>query len=162
MAYASQQMEALNGRYPCEGASVFTATVSGTKKQGVWMGLERKRGNRMQGGNAFCTQIGDGLEVLKNVKYVITLDSDTVLPRESAHQFTAMAHPLNQPQYLDARQQRVVEGYAILQPRMAEEIPSYGQGRYAALCSSTPGNYPLHIDGLGYLSGFVWRRFVYR
>lgn len=114
------------------------------------MGLERKRGklnalndwlrNR---GNAFCTQIGDGLEVLKNVKYVITLDSDTVLPRESAHQLiAAMAHPLNQPQY-DARQQRVVEGYAILQPRMAEEIPSYGQGRYAALCSSTPGNDPI-------------------
>ncbi|MBO1503984.1 cyclic beta 1-2 glucan synthetase [Serratia proteamaculans] len=152
LAYASQQMEALNGRYPCEGPShffLFHRNREWNEKQGVWMGLERKRGklnalndwlrNR---GNAFCTQIGDGLEVLKNVKYVITLDSDTVLPRESAHQLiAAMAHPLNQPQY-DARQQRVVEGYAILQPRMAEEIPSYGQGRYAALCSSTPGNDP--------------------
>ncbi|VTR49114.1 Cellobiose phosphorylase [Serratia fonticola] len=36
----------------------------------------------------------------------------------------------------------MVEGYAILQPRMAEEIPDYGQSRYAALCSSTPGNDP--------------------
>ncbi|VTR49121.1 Uncharacterised protein [Serratia fonticola] len=71
------------------------------EKQQSWMGLERKRGklnalndwlrNR---GNAFTTQVGQGLEVLKNVKYVITLDSDTVLPRETAHRLiAAMAHP---------------------------------------------------------------------
>lgn len=152
LAYACQRLEALNARYPCAGPShffLFHRDRQWNEKQRVWMGLERKRGklNALNDwlrncGNAFSTQIGTGLEVLKNVKYVITLDSDTVLPRESAHQLiSAMAHPLNRPQY-DADKQRVVEGYAILQPRMAEEIPSFGQGRYAALCSSTPGNDP--------------------
>ncbi|WP_447877130.1 GH36-type glycosyl hydrolase domain-containing protein [Serratia fonticola] len=152
LAYASQKMNELNAQYACEGPShffLFHRDRQWNEKQQSWMGLERKRGklnalndwlrNR---GNAFTTQVGQGLEVLKNVKYVITLDSDTVLPRETAHRLiAAMAHPLNQPQY-DAKLQRVVEGYAILQPRMAEEIPAYGQSRYAALCSSTPGNDP--------------------
>ncbi|MFC0225400.1 GH36-type glycosyl hydrolase domain-containing protein [Serratia aquatilis] len=152
LAYATQKITALNARHACAGPShffLFHRERQWNEKQQAWMGLERKRGklnalndwlrNR---GNTFTTQIGQGLEVLKNVKYVITLDSDTVLPRETAHQLiAAMAHPLNQPQY-DAKQQRVVAGYAILQPRMAEEIPSSGQSRYAALCSSTPGNDP--------------------
>ncbi|WP_163371902.1 hypothetical protein, partial [Enterobacter hormaechei] len=81
--------------------------------------------------NAFSSLVGAGLEALIFVIYVITLDSDTELPRDTAHQLiAAMAHPLNQPQY-DENRQRVVEGYAILQPRMAEEIPRFGQGRYA-------------------------------
>ncbi|HEJ9094514.1 TPA: glucoamylase family protein [Serratia odorifera] len=150
--YARQQITALNARYANEGPShffLFHRDRQWNQQQGVWMGYERKRGklnalndwlrNR---DNAFSVQIGEGKEVLKNVKYVITLDSDTVMPRDCAHQLiAAMAHPLNQPQY-DVSQQRVVEGYAILQPRMAEEIPRYGQGRYAALCSSIPGNDP--------------------
>lgn len=150
--YASQKITELNLQYACEGPShffLFHRDRQWNEKQQSWMGLERKRGklNALNGwlrnrDNTFTTQIGQELEVLKNVKYVITLDSDTVLPRETAHQLiAAMAHPLNQPQY-DAKQQRVVEGYAILQPRMAEEIPAYGQSRYAALCSSTPGNDP--------------------
>ena len=57
------------------------------------------------------------------MKYVITLDSDTVLPRATAHQLiSAMAHPLNHPIY-DPNSGAVVQGYAILQPRLAEEIP---------------------------------------
>ncbi len=76
------------------------------------------------------------------IKYVITLDSDTVLPRDTAHKLVAtMAHPLNHPVY-DAQQRRVVKGYGILQPGLAEEMPRHGQGRYAAICSSVPGNDP--------------------
>ncbi|WP_338527034.1 hypothetical protein VRC35_10660 [Erwinia aphidicola] len=52
-----------------------------------------------------------------------------------------MAHPLNHPVY-DAQQRRVVKGYGILQPGLAEEMPRHGQGRYAAICSSVPGNDP--------------------
>ncbi|EJV1073410.1 cyclic beta 1-2 glucan synthetase, partial [Klebsiella oxytoca] len=76
------------------------------------------------------------------IKYVITLDSDTVLPRDTAHKLVAaMAHPLNTPEY-DPVRQRVVKGFGILQPGLAEEIPRNGQGRYAALRSSVPGNNP--------------------
>lgn len=150
--YAVHHIESLNARYPGQAAShffLFNRSRQWNDMQQVWMGYERKRGklnalndwlrNR---GNVFSTQIGFGLEVLKNVKYVITLDSDTVLPRDTAHQLiAAMAHPLNQPRY-DEASRRVVDGYAILQPRMAEEIPRYGQSRYAALSSATPGNDP--------------------
>ncbi|MEK7238335.1 MAG: cyclic beta 1-2 glucan synthetase, partial [Nitrospirota bacterium] len=74
-----------------------------------------------------------------NVKYVITLDTDTQLPRDSAWQFVgAMAHPLNRPQY-DEEKQRVVAGYGILQPRLAVSLPGTNRSRYARMCGSNPG-----------------------
>src|SRR5512145_3075414 len=61
--------------------------------------------------------------VLANVKYVITLDTDTQLPRDSAWQCVGtMAHPLNRARY-DEDTQRVSEGYGILQPRVAVSLP---------------------------------------
>jgi hypothetical protein len=73
------------------------------------------------------------------VKYVITLDTDTQLPRDTARQFAgAMAHPLNRARY-DEDQQRVCEGYGILQPRMAVSLPGANRSRYARLCGSEPG-----------------------
>lgn len=154
LEYAIAQIELLNRRYPPPPAhgSLFTLLHRENQfnaAQGVWMGYERKRGklsvlNRWLRGEAslFSTVMGATQQQLSVVKYVITLDSDTVLPRATAHQLiAAMAHPLNHPIY-DATLGRVIEGYAILQPRLAEEIPRYGQGRYAALSSSTPGNDP--------------------
>ena len=90
----------------------------------IWMGWERKRGklvdfNRflLEGFiDSFDTIIGD-LEFMKDVRYVITLDSDTVLPRESAKALIAtMAHPLNQAEFKEDSSE-VVRGYTILQPR---------------------------------------------
>ena len=73
------------------------------------------------------------------MKYVITLDTDTQLPRDSARQFVgAMAHPLNRARY-DEDKQRVVEGYGILQPRVAVSLPGANRSRYARLCGSEPG-----------------------
>ena len=61
-----------------------------------------------------------------NIRYVITLDSDTQLPRDAARQFVGtMAHPLNQPHY-DAVKQRVTDGYGILQPRVVASLPGAG------------------------------------
>ena len=61
----------------------------------VWMGKERKRGkladlnNLLRGNNQtnFFIRSSDVLIYLLTIKYVITLDSDTQLPRESARQF---------------------------------------------------------------------------
>ena len=73
------------------------------------------------------------------MKYVITLDTDTQLPRDSAWQFVgAMAHPLNRARY-DEDKQRVTEGYGILQPRVAVSLPGANRSRYARLCGSEPG-----------------------
>lgn len=118
--------------------------------QRIWMGYERKRGKLAllnswlrQPGTQFSSVAGFPSQALPGrIKYVITLDSDTLLPRDTAHKLVAtMAHPLNKPEY-DPTFQRVVKGYGILQPGLAEEMPLYGQGHYAAMRSSIPGNNP--------------------
>ncbi|HEX8605393.1 MAG TPA: cyclic beta 1-2 glucan synthetase, partial [Pseudoduganella sp.] len=97
----------------------------------VWMGHERKRGKLadlnlfLRGGarDRFLLVAGESGQ-LHTVKYVITLDADTQLARDSARQFIAtMRHPLNQPR-IDPRTNRVVSGYGILQPRVAVSLPS--------------------------------------
>ena len=99
--------------------------------QGVWMGWERKRGklhelNRLLRGavdTSFVAIGGTPPAVPPAVRYVITLDSDTRLPRETVRKLVGkMAHPLNQPRF-DAVARRVVEGYAILQPRVTPSLP---------------------------------------
>jgi cyclic beta-1,2-glucan synthetase len=119
-------------------------------RERMWMGYERKRGkltdlNSFLRGGAhgisgvrFSLVVGE-TAVLSNVKYVITLDTDTQLPRDSAWQFVGtMAHPLNRARY-DEDKQRVCEGYGILQPRMAVSLPGTNRSRYARLCGSEPG-----------------------
>ena len=110
------------------------------------MGYERKRGklaelnSLLRGGSRdrFSLVVGN-TAVLSNVKYVITLDTDTQLPRDSARQFVgAMAHPLNRAHY-DEDKQRVVAGYGILQPRVAASLPGTNRSRYARMCGSEPG-----------------------
>src|SRR6185436_8868180 len=75
--------------------------------EGRWMGYERKRGKLaefnalLRGGprEAFSTIVGD-TALLPEIKYVITLDTDTQLPRDAARQLVGtMAHPLNRPQF---------------------------------------------------------------
>ena len=73
------------------------------------------------------------------MKYVITLDTDTQLPRDSARQLVgAMAHPLNRARY-DEDKQRVYDGYGILQPRVGASLSGANQSRYARLFGSEPG-----------------------
>ena len=112
----------------------------------MWMGYERKRGkladlNALLRGGAkdrFSRVVGN-TEVLANIKYVITLDTDTHLPRDSARQFVGtLAHPLNRARY-DEDRQRVVAGYGILQPRMGVSLPGTNRSRYARLYGDEPG-----------------------
>ncbi len=93
-------------------------------QEDAWMGWERKRGklvdfNRflLEGFlDSFDTIIGD-LDYMRSIRFVITLDSDTVLPRESAKSLIAtMAHPLNQAEF-EGDTSKVKRGYTILQPR---------------------------------------------
>ena len=63
-----------------------------------------------------------------DVRYVITLDADTRLPRDTVHRLVGkMAHPLNRPRF-DAAAGRVVEGHAVLQPRVTPSLPIGGEG----------------------------------
>ncbi|MBF0506740.1 MAG: cyclic beta 1-2 glucan synthetase, partial [Nitrospirae bacterium] len=118
-------------------------------REQVWMGYERKRGKLSElnallrethdhSGNRFSLVVGN-TAVLLNVRYVITLDTDTQLPRDAARQLVgAMAHPLNHARY-DKDKQRIVAGYGILQPRVAVSLPGTNRSRYARMYGSDPG-----------------------
>ncbi|OIO00482.1 MAG: cyclic beta 1-2 glucan synthetase, partial [Desulfovibrionaceae bacterium CG1_02_65_16] len=87
---------------------------------------------------AFSLVVGERA-ILPEVKYVITLDTDTLLPRDTARQFVgAMAHPLNHPRF-DAGKRRVTGGYGILQPRIAASLSGTNRSRYARMCASEIG-----------------------
>ncbi len=98
--------------------------------QRKWMGWERKRGklqelNRLLRGAQDTTflPLGAISTLPQTVKYVITLDADTRLPRGTAIKLVGkMAHPLNKPR-IDPQACRVVEGHAILQPRVTPSLP---------------------------------------
>jgi hypothetical protein len=114
----------------------------------IWMGYERKRGKLaalnglLRDGDAqrFAAVAGE-LALLHGVRYVITLDTDTQLPRDAAWKFVAtMAHPLNRPRFAGGADAcRVVEGYGILQPRVAVSHAAAHRSRYALLHGGEPG-----------------------
>ena len=108
-----------------------------------WIGWERKRGklhelNRLLRGAADTTFIKPAVPA--GVRYVITLDADTRMPRETARRLIGkMAHPLNRPR-LDAGTRRVVEGYGVLQPRVTPSLPVGREGSlFQRIFSSTSG-----------------------
>ncbi len=112
----------------------------------IWMGYERKRGKLgelnkllLRGSNeGFSLVVGD-VALLNHVKYVITLDTDTLLPRDAARQLVGtMAHPLNRPQ-LDPRRNIVVEGYGILQPGVAVRFEKTRPSWFLELFGGEPG-----------------------
>ena len=114
--------------------------------EGVWMGWERKRGklsqlNRLLKGmesDAFPINSGK-IGSLIGARYVITLDSDTVLPPQAARTLVGtIAHPLHRAKY-DKKNGRIVRGYGILQPRVGVSLPSANRSRFASILSGVPG-----------------------
>jgi cyclic beta-1,2-glucan synthetase len=114
-------------------------------RQGVWMGWERKRGklldlNKLLVGeyDAFPIKAGR-MDILPQVRYILTLDSDTQLPRGTAASMVgAIAHPLNKA-VIDPKLRIVVEGYGILQPRVGVSVSSASRSRLAAIYSGQTG-----------------------
>jgi cellobiose phosphorylase len=148
-ALARQRIEELNEKYRnSKGGTffLFHRPRQWNSEERIWMGYERKRGKlaalnsllRCGSRADFSLIVGD-TGVLSKVKYVITLDTDTQLPRDSAWQLAAaMAHPLNRPQY-DENKERITAGHCILQPRVAVSLPGTNRSRYARLWGSDPG-----------------------
>ncbi|MBA2572886.1 MAG: carbohydrate-binding protein [Gemmatimonadetes bacterium] len=156
---AAAGVRALNARYPSyagpggNGASpqgdtffLFHRPRRWNPQQGAWMGWERKRGklgefNRFVltgAADAFSTIVGDTAP-LGQVRYVITLDADTVLPPGAAALLVgAIAHPLNRAVW-DPVRRRVSRGYGILQPRVGVSLPSAHHSPFAAVHSGHPG-----------------------
>jgi cyclic beta-1,2-glucan synthetase len=134
LAEATAGIDCLNRRYGPAGRGpfyLFHRKRLLNPKEGCFMGWERKRGkieefNRLLRGDAttsYTTQVGD-VSILASIKFVITLDRDTRLPRDAAKSLIGiMLHPLHRPRF-DARRHRVVEGFAILQPRVSVTLSS--------------------------------------
>ncbi|HSB96130.1 MAG TPA: glucoamylase family protein, partial [Spongiibacteraceae bacterium] len=131
----------------------------------IWMGVERKRGKLadlnafLRGGaqHSFMRVVGD-VTALAGVQYVITLDTDTQLPRDAARELVAaMAHPLNRAHFSNkessnkefpdkpfagtgaAEHSRISAGYAIMQPLVATSMKGANASHYARLCGTEPG-----------------------
>ncbi len=141
-------IEGLNRKYRAEGRTpfyLFHRNRMYNPSEGRWIGWERKRGKLLDL-NRLLRGIPDGFPVtagnmaaLPRVRYAITLDSDTQLPRDSAARLVGtMAHPLNRA-VVDPATRTVVEGYGILQPRVGISVKSAGRSRLAALYSGQTG-----------------------
>jgi cyclic beta-1,2-glucan synthetase len=141
LAAARAGIENLNRRFGLEHADrffLFHRARRWNAQEHVWMGWERKRGkieefNRLLRGasdTSFSVQVGE-LDILPSVRYCITLDTDTRLPRDAAKELVAIiSHPLNRPRF-NARVGRVTEGYGILQPRVSVTMASAAGSLFA-------------------------------
>ncbi|HYU95651.1 MAG TPA: glucoamylase family protein [Sphingomicrobium sp.] len=116
------------------------------ESQQLWIGWERKRGklhelNRLLRGardTTFLSLDGRPPRVPEGVQYVVTLDADTRLPPDTVRRLIGkMAHPLNQP-VVDPARRRVIEGYAILQPRVTPNLPVGDEGSAYQRAFSSP------------------------
>jgi cyclic beta-1,2-glucan synthetase len=147
LAAASEGIRELNARAGHAGSfHLFHRVRQWNVSEESWIGWERKRGkleefNRLLRGardTSFTVHVGDP-ELLLGVRYVITLDSDTRLPRNAARQLIGIiAHPLNRPHF-DHRLRRVTEGYGILQPRVSVTMASAAGSLFARVYSGHTG-----------------------
>ncbi|MFL0268601.1 GH36-type glycosyl hydrolase domain-containing protein [Candidatus Clostridium radicumherbarum] len=126
---ALKAIKELNRKYAGENGDIFyffNRFRQFNEKEGIWLGYERKRGKLMEfnallrGDNTTSYNVisGDLTELLK-VKYVITLDADTKLTRDTAKRLIgAMSHVLNRP-YIDYDKKCILRGNGLMQPRIS-------------------------------------------
>jgi cellobiose phosphorylase len=141
-------IQALNARYPEQEQRYFLMHRPRryNESERRFMGWERKRGkleelNRLLRGatDTSFSLVTLPRELFASVRYVITLDADTELPRDIARKLVGtLAHPLNRA-VLDPERRRLTRGYGILQPRVGILPLSTRVSRYAAVSAGRPG-----------------------
>ncbi len=131
---AIDRLNERHGEAPGGGARflVFHRARTWNGSEGCWMGWERKRGklhelNDLLRGSTTTGILATGRASSTpptDVRYVVTLDADTRLPRGAVGRMVGtIAHPLNQPTF-DAGVGRVTRGYGVLQPRITSTLPA--------------------------------------
>ena len=145
---AREGIERLNEKYADVRGDIFYLFHRARRwnaQEGVWMGYERKRGKladlnaTLRGAEGRFAEVVGQTAILQGVRYVITLDTDTQLPRDAARLMVGtLAHRLNRPVF-DAQCGRVVDGYTILQPRVGVSLPSAQRSRFVQLYADDPG-----------------------
>ena len=147
LSLAKAGIESLNHKYGKTAPFyLFHRQRNWNPSEGVWMGWERKRGKLVEfnrlllnaGHTSYTTQIGN-LSILHETKYVITLDADTSLPRDSASRLVAtLAHPLNRAEFA-ADGRSVSVGYTVLQPRVEIKPTSANQSLFSQIYAGDAG-----------------------
>ena len=144
-----QGITELNNRYPHPNGSYFFLMHRRklcNPADDIWMGWERKRGKLVEfnalllgdSNTSYEIIIGDQ-SVFPAIRYVITLDADTQLPRDAAVRLIGtIAHPLNSP-VLNSQKTKVVSGYGLLQPRISVSNASINQSIFAHLFGGKTG-----------------------
>ena len=126
----------------------------------AWMGWERKRGklhelNHLLRGATDTSFVPTGAVAPAGVRYVITLDADTRLPRGAVERLVGtIAHPLNRPRF-DPGRRRVVEGYAVLQPRVTPPLPGR-EGSFFQRLSSGPAGVDPYASAVSDVYQDLW------
>ncbi len=144
----TESLEALNHRYGGERFFLFHRDRTWSESEQKFIGWERKRGkieelNRLIDGTRpedadRLVYVGDP-DHLSNVRFVITLDSDTQLPLGAARRMIeTLAHPLNQPRF-DAAGRILPGSYTIIQPRVSPSLPSTSASPFSRLFADAVG-----------------------
>jgi len=114
--------------------------------EGVWMGWERKRGKLQEFNDLLLRRdthsdvvlMGD-FASLPPIRFVITLDADTIMPQGSARRLVGtLAHPLNRVEF-DPGTGRVRHGYTVLQPRTEVKPVSASRSFFARISAGDSG-----------------------
>ncbi len=144
----TEGIEALNHRYGNERFFLFHRERRWSESEHKFIGWERKRGkleelNRLIDGTrpedaGRLVYVGDP-DRLSDVRFIITLDSDTQLPHGTARRMIeTLAHPLNQPRF-DTEGAIKTGSYAIIQPRVSPSLPSTNASLFSRLFSDPVG-----------------------
>ena len=137
-----------------------------------WMGWERKRGklhelNRLLRGAADTTFIGRPRSTAAGRRRTFAMSSRSMPTRgcrvrPCERLIGKMAHPLNRPLF-DRATGRVVEGYAVLQPRVTPSLPIGREGSlFQRVFSSIDRHRSLRCRRVRRVPGSVRRRLVCR
>ena len=146
---AKRGIEELNQRYSPDDPArfhLFHRRRQWCETEAKWIGWERKRGKLREFNHLLCGAHDTSFivttasrQLLGQIRYVITLDADTQLPRDAAFRLLGAAiHPLNQPRF-DQESGVVVSGYGILQPRVSISLESSSRSRFARIFSGNTG-----------------------
>jgi cyclic beta-1,2-glucan synthetase len=146
---ALERVRALNQRYKNGGQDIFFLFHRRrlwNPAERCWMGWERKRGKLLEfnrlvrgaSGTSYAA-LSAASERLPRPRFVITLDADTQMARDTARRLVGtLAHPLNRPRF-DVEKERVVDGFGVLQPRISFHLTAATHSRFAALLANSGG-----------------------
>jgi cyclic beta-1,2-glucan synthetase len=141
-------LTALNQRHGDNRFFLFHRERLWNDSEQKFIGWERKRGkleelNRLIDGTRpedapKLVYLGEA-EQLADVRFVITLDSDTQLPHGTARRMVeTLAHPLNQPRF-DADGRVLAGSYTVIQPRVSPTLSSTSASAFSRLFADAIG-----------------------